>query len=76
VPRAPNGPGLDEMLEQWLIENPVASVDPQRTARTVRTMVEAATSGRRVGLERKAFSTATSPKSSSRTDADDGLGGP
>jgi len=43
------------MLEQWLIENPVASADPQRTARTVRTMVEAATSGRRVGLEEESL---------------------
>ena len=47
--------GLDEMLKQWLIENQVASVDPQRTARTVRTMVEAATSGRRVGLEEESL---------------------
>ncbi len=43
--------GLDEMLEQWLAENPAASADPERTARTVRAMVDAALAGRRVPLE-------------------------
>jgi len=47
--------GLDEMLEQWIIENPGAGVDPQRTARAVRTMVAAATSGRRVRLEEESL---------------------
>jgi len=47
--------GLDEMLEQWIIENPGAGVDPQRTAREVRTMVAAATSGRRVRLEEESL---------------------
>ena len=51
---APDGRSR-QMLKQWLIENQVASVDPQRTARTVRTMVEAATSGRRVGLEEESL---------------------
>jgi exonuclease SbcD len=42
---------LDEMLEEWLAEHPTASADPERTARTVRIMVGAALSGRRIPLE-------------------------
>jgi len=42
---------LDEMLESWIAENPVADADPERTARTVKVMVDAATSGRRIPLE-------------------------
>jgi exonuclease SbcD len=42
---------LDEMLESWIAENPVAGADPERTARTVKVMVDAATSGRRIPLE-------------------------
>lgn len=42
---------LGEMLDQWLTENPAASADPERTARTVRTMVDAALQGQRLPLE-------------------------
>ncbi len=42
---------LDEMLEAWLAEHPVAGADPQRTASAVRTMVDAALTGRRIALE-------------------------
>ena len=42
---------LEEMLVEWLADNPVAGADPARTARTVRTMVDAALSGQRLRLE-------------------------
>jgi exonuclease SbcD len=42
---------LGEMLERWLAENPVTGSDANRTAETVRTMVEAAMSRQRSTLE-------------------------
>jgi exonuclease SbcD len=42
---------LDEMLEQWLVENAVVGTDRERTVRTVQTMVDAALAGRRIPLE-------------------------
>lgn len=42
---------LDEMLGRWLRDNPVAGAQPDRTARTVRTMVDAAISHRRLPLD-------------------------
>lgn len=42
---------LDEMLEQWLVQSPAAGADPSRTAKTVRTMVDAALAGQRVPIE-------------------------
>jgi DNA repair protein SbcD/Mre11 len=43
--------GLDEMLERWLTDNPVAGADPERAVKTVQTMVAAAVAGTRIPLD-------------------------
>jgi exonuclease SbcD len=42
---------LDELLERWLTDHPVAGSDVERTASAVRTMVEAAMSRRLLALD-------------------------
>jgi exonuclease SbcD len=47
---APVASSLGDLLERWLDEHPVVGADPDRTATIVRSLVEAATSRRRVPL--------------------------